>query len=87
LWNVWGFARLALAAGQPRRAARLLAAAGPYINTPDTGPVDRDDYARDVTVARAQLGESAFAVAWAEGLALSLDEAVALALATSNDTP
>jgi predicted ATPase/DNA-binding CsgD family transcriptional regulator len=87
LWNVWGFARLALAAGQPRRAARLLAAAGPYINTPDTGPVDRDDYARDVTVARAQLGESGFAVAWAEGLALSLDEAVALALATSNDTP
>lgn len=28
LWNVWGFARLALAAGQARRAAQHLAAAG-----------------------------------------------------------
>jgi hypothetical protein len=77
---VWGLARLALAAGQARRAVQLLAAAGPAVNTRMTGPVDRDDYERDVTVGRAQLGESAFA-AWAEGQALSLEEAVALALA------
>src|SRR5262249_44546243 len=41
---------------------------------------DRPDHARCVAVARAGLGQEAFAVAWAEGRALSLDEVVALAL-------
>jgi hypothetical protein len=35
----------------------------------------------EVGVARAVLGEAAFAAAWAEGRALSLDQACALALA------
>jgi hypothetical protein len=44
---------------------------------------DRADYNRCVTVARAALGEAAFAAAWAEGRALSLDQAYELALADS----
>jgi hypothetical protein len=43
-------------------------------------PVARHDYDRDVAVARAQLGETAFAAAWAEGRAMTLEQAVAYAL-------
>jgi tetratricopeptide (TPR) repeat protein len=46
---------------------------------------DRADYERCVAVARAGLGEAAFAAAWAEGRALSLEAAVAYALAAGED--
>jgi non-specific serine/threonine protein kinase len=45
---------------------------------------DRRDYERCVTVARAALGEAAFAAAWAAGRALSLDLACELALANGD---
>jgi tetratricopeptide (TPR) repeat protein len=82
LWNVWGLARLALAEGHTRRAARLFAAAAPLMETLAYGsdPVDHDDHERDVALARARLGEAAFAAAWDEGSAMSLEEAVAYAL-------
>jgi predicted ATPase/class 3 adenylate cyclase/DNA-binding SARP family transcriptional activator/Flp pilus assembly protein TadD len=41
---------------------------------------DRPEYERCVAVARAALGEEAFAAAWADGRAMSLEEAVAYAL-------
>jgi hypothetical protein len=41
---------------------------------------NRADYERCVAVARAGLGEAAFAAAWAAGRALSLEEACDLAL-------
>jgi hypothetical protein len=37
-------------------------------------------YERDITVLRAQMNEMALAAAWAEGRAMSMDEAVACAL-------
>jgi hypothetical protein len=43
-------------------------------------PVDRGDYERDVALARAQLGEEAFVIAWATGQAMSLEQAIAYAL-------
>jgi hypothetical protein len=43
-------------------------------------PVDRDDHERAVALAHARLGEETFAAAWAEGQAMSLEEAVAYAL-------
>jgi hypothetical protein len=81
LWNVWGLADVALAEGRPRRAAQLLAAARLIVENQQTHPVDRDDYERDVALARAQLGEEAFTAAWAEGQAMSLEQAIAFALA------
>jgi hypothetical protein len=42
--------------------------------------VDSADHARRVDAVRAWLGEEGFATAWAEGQAMSLHEAVALAL-------
>jgi hypothetical protein len=40
-------------------------------------PVDRDEYAQAVAAARNQMGETAFAAAWAEGRALTLEAALA----------
>jgi hypothetical protein len=82
LRNVWGLARIALAAGHVRQATILLAAARPLFETYVIWnmPVDNDDYGADVALARTQLGEDDFAAAWAAGEALSIDDAIALAL-------
>lgn len=43
-------------------------------------PVARRDYDRDVAAARVQFGEATFAAAWAEGCAMTLEQAVAYEL-------
>ena len=43
-------------------------------------PPDAAVYARDVDEARTHLGPAEFAAAWAEGQAMTLDQAVAYAL-------
>jgi hypothetical protein len=71
---------------QPGRAARLFGVveaqldilAAPLIST------DRIEYQRHLAAARAQLAEAAFAAALAEGRAMSLDQALAYALADSD---
>jgi len=77
-----GFSFLANARGQPLRAARLLAASDALRATigihVDVG--DRPDYEHTLGDLRAQLGDAAFEAAWTEGQALSLEQAVALAL-------
>jgi hypothetical protein len=79
---VEGLAALAGAQGRWQEAAQLLGAAA-IVREANGFPLRRGERAtRDRTVAAAQaaLGEAAYAVAWAAGRALSLDEAVALAL-------
>jgi len=44
------------------------------------GPADRIEVERDISAVRTQLGEEAFAPAWAEGRAMTLDQAIAYAL-------
>jgi predicted ATPase len=77
------FAALAAAAGQPERVPRLLGAAEALreaIEFP-LPPVDRTDYYdRLVAETRAALGEERFVAVWAEGRAMSWDQAVAYAL-------
>ena len=79
-----GLGGVAGAVGQGERAARLLSAAATLLESIGLSvavrPELRADYDRYVAVARAQLNESAFAAAWAEGRAMSLDQAVAEAL-------
>jgi non-specific serine/threonine protein kinase len=53
---------------------------------PDTGVGDAF-YGRYRTATRAQLGESAWAAAWVSGQAMTLDQAVAFALATAEPVP
>jgi hypothetical protein len=84
-----GLAAVAMADGQPERAERLYGAGAAYrkgtfvLNVWDD-PVTRD---RQVAAVRAALGEEAFAAAWAEGRALPLEEAIALALEDTGAVP
>jgi hypothetical protein len=50
------------------------------IFTPFEALATRDEYELDVAETRAELGEEAFAAAWAEGQALTWQEAAAEAL-------
>ncbi len=90
LGNAWGvfyvleaFGHLALAEGQPARATRLFGAVERLGETIGTAlvPPDQAAHERGVAAARAALGEPAFAAAWAAGRAMTLDEAIADALA------
>jgi tetratricopeptide (TPR) repeat protein len=81
-WNLAALGGVATAQGHPARAARLLGAADAWFNqikrvlqAPER--VEHDGY---VAVARAQLGEEAFAAAWAEGYGMSIEQAYAYAL-------
>jgi predicted ATPase/DNA-binding CsgD family transcriptional regulator len=90
LHDVWGtppsledLADIAGMTGQPERAARLYGAAEALreaIGVP-LPPYHRPEYEREVAVTRESLGNQAFAAAYAAGRALSIDEAVAEALA------
>ncbi|MEP7291591.1 MAG: LuxR C-terminal-related transcriptional regulator, partial [Chloroflexota bacterium] len=76
-----GLGHLAVMRRNPERAARLLAAAEPYWE----GTVTFEVFDSDVQNLRAQLGEAAFAAAWAEGKAMTREQAVAYAL--QHETP
>jgi hypothetical protein len=76
-----GLAGLAAAEGQPERAARLFGAAGlREAAGPTMWPAERTTYERNLATARAQLDESAWAAAYAEGQAMTPEQAVAYAL-------
>jgi predicted ATPase/DNA-binding XRE family transcriptional regulator len=78
-----GLATVAAGGGRPARAARLLGAAEALrraIGSP-MPLVELPACEAAVRAARAALGEAAVAAAWAEGRALTLEEAVAEALA------
>jgi tetratricopeptide (TPR) repeat protein len=65
------------------RAVRLFGAAAALwdrLGLP-RAPEHREEHERQVAAARAALGEEAFAAAWAAGQRLSLEQAVAMALA------
>ena len=76
-----GLAGVAISRGQFERAARLLGAANSdwlaqFASLhPEIAPFEQE-----VAVARAHLGETAFAVAWEEGGAMTLEQAIAYAL-------
>jgi predicted ATPase/class 3 adenylate cyclase len=77
-----GLAGVAADDDQAERAARLFGAADALreaIGAP-LAPGERADYDRHLAAARAALGEGAFAAAWAEGRALPMEQAIALAL-------
>lgn len=85
IWALWGFGLVAATLEDWRRAARLYAAADQLLDKFDHEvfgmPEDREDYKQDKAHVRDQLVEADFAAAWAEGRAMSPDEAIAYALA------
>jgi predicted ATPase/class 3 adenylate cyclase len=77
-----GLGAIAVARGRPERAARLLGAAEALreaISAP-LPPAEHAEHDRSVAAVRTALGEEAFAAACAAGQAMSLEDAVALAL-------
>ncbi len=84
-----GLAGVAASKRQSMRAARLLGAAEALLAAAGTTiwTSNRDDYERDLAAARAQLDEGAFAAAWAEGRAMSLELTVGYALAEPQPAP
>ncbi|HZT43605.1 MAG TPA: tetratricopeptide repeat protein [Chthonomonadaceae bacterium] len=78
-----GMAAWARAQGQVERAVRLVAATGALreaFSFPRP-PQDQEKVGRHLAALRADAGEEAFSAAWEEGLAMTLDQAVASALA------
>ena len=75
------------ASGWLEPAVRLLGAAARILDELafSLWPHDRARLEELVTALRASLGEDAFAAAWAEGEAVSLDEAVAYAMEEQED--
>jgi predicted ATPase/DNA-binding SARP family transcriptional activator len=74
---------------RPERAARLLGAAAALREVLHTRlyPVDQPDYERSVAMVRAQLDEATFAAAWAEGQAMTIEQAIGYALNSSDEKP
>jgi non-specific serine/threonine protein kinase len=80
-----GMGILYCAQGEPRRAARLLGAVEDQVKQFFAGPsyLERDnrmEYEQGLNAACTQLGEEAFAAAFAEGRAMTIQQAVAYAL-------
>jgi len=87
-----GFAAVAAARGKVETAARLYGTAeAQYQGLLTEGktldslidPVDRREFERYQAICRDRLGEAAFEAAWAEGRGLTLEQALAEALAIS----
>ncbi len=76
-----GLAGVAGALGQPLQAARLFGASDALREALDAimWPAERADYERNLSVARAQLDDATWQAAYAEGRAMSMEQAVAYA--------
>jgi ATP/maltotriose-dependent transcriptional regulator MalT len=80
-------AHLAAALGQTKRATRLLAFQEPLRRASgmELLPFEQLGYRRDIDAVRAALGDVAFAAAWREGRAFTVEHAIAEALAVVDD--
>ncbi len=78
-----GFASIAAAEKQARRAIQFFAVADTILEEGDkrlVTSVDEMEYERNLAIARAQLDDAAFHVAWAEGKAMTMEQAINYAL-------
>ncbi len=74
-WHLIGLARVAAEEQQLKRAVRLFAAAAVrYDVNRNMSPDQRDDHQRTIGSLRSRLGEQAFAVTWAEGRKMTLEQ-------------
>ena len=83
IYQLQGLVTIARLGGNAYKAARLLGAADglrQMIGLP-LAPGDQSDVERDMTAVREQLGEVVFQQEYNQGLAMTLEEAVAFALA------
>lgn len=83
------FAAALSARGKPAEAARLFGAAEAHRQRTGEVPYapDQPAYLDDVAATRAQLPNGAFSQSWAQGRAMSLEQAIADALTAANPVP
>ena len=84
--SIEALAGVAGATGEAARGAMLLGAAEALrekIQSP-VAPVARCEYERDLARIRDQLDSRSFAAAWAKGRAMTLEQAIELALQVTN---
>jgi len=84
-----GLAGVLVVQGEGIRAARLLGAAE-FVRQSygiPLSPADRMVYEQAVAAARAQLGEQAFNIAWAEGRTMTLEQVLAAQGLVTHSTP
>ncbi len=81
-WALWGMAGSLLGLGKAEQATRVLAATERLLEVLHTQlPLMwRKLHGDDVSAAREALGTEAFDAAWAEGRAMTLDQAITHAL-------
>ncbi len=80
-------AAVAMVRREPARAARLFGAAAALreaVGLPRE-PIDQRPYERHVAEVRTALSEAQFTAAWAEGRTMTLEDAVAEALAVADN--
>jgi predicted ATPase/class 3 adenylate cyclase len=84
---LWGFGGAAGTSGRPERGARLLGAAEALREVIGSvlEPEDQIEYDRDVSIIRDQMSQEACAKAWAEGRAMSMEQAIEYALEAVGD--
>jgi hypothetical protein len=78
--GLFGVAASAWSLGQLERSVRLYAAALEASGFVPSMPLERTDFDHTLTGTLIQLDETAFQKAWAEGSAMTVDQAVAYAL-------
>ena len=80
-----GFADLRQVHGHVEQAVRVLSFVEPWLQSNQIQVVhfERTNYERSVAAARAQLDDATFAKAWAEGRAMTMEQAIAYALELS----
>lgn len=70
--------------GKPEQAARLFGAVESLVESIGMAgrmnPSDQKEFDDYVTIVRAQLDDASFAAAWAEGRAMTMEQAIAYAL-------
>jgi len=76
--NLAGLGAVAAEQGQFEPAVKLFGAAEALLDVvgTDLGPADREQYRHCVAAVRAQLDEATFATAWAEGRAMTREQAI-----------
>ena len=81
-------ASLASSQGQPIRSARLWGAAEAMYESINTvfSPLEHRLFGPDIATARARLDKEAWEAAWAEGGAMTTEQAVTYALERGNGT-
>jgi predicted ATPase/class 3 adenylate cyclase len=83
-----GLASVAVVTGELETGVRLFAATEKFLTDlgAPLGPADRAEMERDLSVARVQLSEDAYSIAWTRGTDMTLESAIASAenLATSS---